>query len=175
MRKTCNYMRQIIPSKYLKLKFDQMKEKKKGVMRPIVSSKYLRLRFDQIKEKKNVVLETEVGLEHFAAIGGITKEEYLSRMVFALKSGDLEVVIKPEAMEDFCNSTPENKNIVISFRLSLNRVCDTMLYCSCMRKGKQILLSEIVPGIDGIFPSEFKDMSKNNFEFAFCDMKCSIY
>jgi hypothetical protein len=114
-----------------------------------------------------------VDLAHFAAIGGLTRREYLVRMMEALRSGRLESVLRPEALEDMTKTMSRKKKFVLCFQMSLNKPVDSCLYCLCERKGESFSVGKIIPGLIGRKPRSVK-LEDRTFEVAFCDMRTTI-
>jgi hypothetical protein len=114
-----------------------------------------------------------VDLAHFAAIGGLTRKEYLVRMMEALRDGKPETVLRTEAMEDVMKTMSKSKSFVLCLQMSLNKPVDSCLYCICEKNSKSFSVSRIIPGLVGVKPRSVK-LENRTFEVAFCDMRTTI-
>lgn len=123
---------------------------------------------DEVEERMPVV-----DLSHFAAIGGLTKRQYLARMITKLRAGRIADVLRPEAMEDLLKSVEKARSFMLVVQMSLNKPVDACLYCSCQKIADGIKVGKIVPGVVSHKPKSAKAQSRT-FEVAFCDMRSSI-
>lgn len=125
---------------------------------------------------------TEVGLSEFAAICGLTEQEFYQKMFEKLKEGKFVDLLKPEAQNDFFNWASSLKlqekeiTFVIRIRLSMNRTDDTALYClskiDMMGDEFGVKVLKTVPGMTSLVPDEMK--SELGFEVGFCDFDTTM-
>jgi len=109
-----------------------------------------------------------VDLAHFAAIGGLTRREYLVRMIAALREGRPGDVLRPEAMKDLMSTMAGKQSFVLCIQMSLNKPVESCFYCTCETNGKSFSVDKIVPGLVGLKP---RSMADRTFEVAFCDLR----
>ena len=128
------------------------------------------------KPKKAKSQLVEVSLAHFAAIGGLTEEEYADRMVARLDSDKLLDLLDPNAITDLSDWIGNkylgtDKEFCIVFCLSLNRdkAREVMLYCICTCEFGKLKVREHFFGYADETPGELEQ-----FELGFCDMKTRI-
>ncbi len=125
----------------------------------------------------------EVRLEHFAAICGTTAIEFAGIFISKLYNGDLEKLIKIEALSDF-QSWVENNNLqkhdkefAIKFQMSLNLEDDVQFYCLCKYDFSydepKILILNTEKSTIKKEPEWIKNI-KNKYAFCFCDLNTNI-
>ena len=121
--------------------------------------------------------QAEVGLEHFAAIAGMTEREFYEVFVAALYNKGPCGMLKPEAEKDLLEWADElpKKHFLVVFRLSLNRKRDAATYCICYKYSKGIRAIRIEPGLMGANPSHPDGKEWDGFEINFCDMRTNLY
>jgi hypothetical protein len=119
--------------------------------------------------------DVEVGLSHFAAIGGMTERQFCQRFFNLLNSGrlmdTLTIAAQAQLQEWIINNGLEDKEFMVSFQLSMNRVVDPMVYCRCVvdMSGDEpkIRILEATPGLSHNPP---RNPGLPGFDLGFCDM-----
>ena len=120
----------------------------------------------------------EVGLEHFAAIAGMTEREFCESFVSTLHAYGPCGMLKPEAEEDLRNwaGSIAKGEFLVAFRMSLNRARDAAVYCVCRKDASGIRAIRIEPGIMGIVPRRPDGEAwQGGFEVNFCDMRTDAH
>lgn len=119
----------------------------------------------------------EVGLEHFAAIAGMTEREFCDAFVSTLYDVGPCGMLKPEAEVDLRRWSGALKGeFLVAFRMSLNRSRDAAVYCVCRKDASGIRAIRIEPGLMGIVPRRPDGRTwKDGFEVNFCDMRTDIH
>ena len=125
--------------------------------------------------------EEVVEISHFAAMCGLTRREYLSRMFRLLEKGKAAWLLKEVAQEDFLDWAAGrieegDEKALLCFRLSLNRKRDIGLFCVLdlgeTRAFPDIAIEKIVPGFCGRPPLGLEKLS--GFEVSFCDLETAL-
>jgi hypothetical protein len=123
-------------------------------------------------------MDVQVGLEHFAAIGGMTEAEFSRKMFEHLENGTLLALLKDVAIDDLLDwigKSEDDDEFVVVFRLSLNRGRDVALFCVCsmsMTEDWMVDVRHAIPGFIDNPPAETDGLQ--GFEFSFCDMEATI-
>jgi len=125
--------------------------------------------------------EAEVSVAHFAAICGMTREDYLYKTFDLILLGKPARIMKEAAQEDFLtwliNRVERGESKVLLFvRLSLNRKRDVGVYflldLISMDKFPDIKVEEMVVGFAERPPEGFDKLDV--FEVSFCDLETDL-
>lgn len=121
----------------------------------------------------------EVGIAHFAAICGMSENEFMESFIQTMEKDSVNMVLKQESFADIqdwiLHRECYGKNtFCLVFRLSLNRHFDTALYCLCSYNvsTQKIKLLNKNAGLMGMVPNNCMD--KETFEINFCDLSMSL-
>lgn len=119
-----------------------------------------------------------VTLEHFAAIAGMTHQEYSRYMSEVIAGARVLDLLKPEArldVERWMDGLPvrDGETFAICFRLTLNRRGeDLAMYCKLVRKGDLNPAEWVGPGSASAVPASLWDVPV--FEINFCDLETRV-
>lgn len=125
-------------------------------------------------------VKAEVSLAEFAAIGGLTEAEFCKKMFEKIESGQLFDLLTLKSQYKLGEWISEyflenNKQFLIAFRLSLNRLKDVTLYCICKVDFNNDSGLEVINTITGTIdatPTEAQNLPRMIFDFH--DMEPSI-
>lgn len=124
-------------------------------------------------ETPGLVRRVEVDLSHFAAIGGLTREQYAFRLISLLGGGQIGKIVRAEALinlRDWLAPLPLVSPFFIMIRLSLNRTHDAAIFCSCRQdRTRKIIIDRMVPGLSGMTPMDMAELPA--FELSFSDLE----
>lgn len=118
--------------------------------------------------------EVPVGLDHFAAMCGLSEAEYSKRMFSLLERGELPKLLKARSAAELLEWALEEEGpFVVAFRLSLNRLRDVGLFCVCsIGANGAMAVRHALPGFMDNPPKESAGLP--GFEVGFCDMETWI-
>ena len=125
--------------------------------------------------------ESEVGLAHFAAIGGMTEQEFSKKFFDTLEDGRLMFLLKVEAQVDLLEWVAEvnpldgEQEFLVSFRTSLNSARDSAIHCVCTCSGERFPTINVRHATHGFMdspPVEADDLE--GFEVNLCDMEATL-
>lgn len=124
----------------------------------------------------------EVDLGQFASILGMTRDQYVACMMSLLESCRLPELLNFESRSELEGWILESgryddlKPFCVMFRLSLNRVRDSALYCQCRMdmSGDEpvVMVDNTVPGLTGMVPDSMSELQR--FEAQFADYATNI-
>ena len=126
----------------------------------------------------------EVDLAHFAAMLGMTRDQYIALMHKCFQENRLMDLLRFEsrcALEGWIMETgrfEDGKDFGVMFRLALNRSHDPALYCVCNVKESVVYVQQTIPGLAIIgacghmVPDAMKTM--DIFEIMFGDLETNI-
>lgn len=121
----------------------------------------------------------QVGVAHFAAMCGMSEDDFYSSFIGTMEKDSINNVLRPEAVKDvlawveYQELHGRGMRFGIMFRLSMNRPVDTALHCICtLQDRKTIKLIKSIPGMVGTTPKEMAN--QESFEMTFCDINMSL-
>lgn len=125
----------------------------------------------------------EVGLEHFAAMAGMTLSQYVGLVKGTISSGRLLDLLKFEARGELeCWIVEKGyfdcgDPFCVILRLSLNKAHDDALFCVCTVESDEdgeafLRVYSATPGLVDMPPGSIGDM--DSFEIMFCDMETNL-
>lgn len=126
-------------------------------------------------------VESEVCLAHFAAIGGMTEQEFSRKFFDALHEGRLMFLLKVEAQVDLLewvsstNPLDGEQEFLVAFRTSLNSERDSAIHCICTCDGREFPTIKVRTARHGYMdspPGEAHGLEW--FEANLCDMEATL-